>query len=157
MAESQGPGERIEVSVPARPESLELVHPVLEQLWAVYDVPALDRMRFETAVVEIFANIVEHAFRSDPPDAPDGPDSPDAAVDGRRLELVVAVGPEELVATFTDNGLPVELDLSEVTLPDAEAESGRGLAMALAAVDELHYERRDGRNRWRLACRLAQG
>lgn len=137
---------RIHLSVPARPESIELVHPALEQLWSTHeDITIRDRIRFETAVVEIFANVVEHAFRADAGHSPP---------DGRRLELTLCTEGDRVEALFTDNGLPAELDLSRITMPDEEAESGRGLAMALAALDDLSYEREDGRNRWRLTCRV---
>ena len=33
-------------------------------------------------------------------------------------------------------------------LPDASAESGRGLALVGMVVDELRYEREGDRNRW---------
>jgi serine/threonine-protein kinase RsbW len=139
--------DHIRLSVPARPQSLDLLHPALDQLWDAHaQVGPRDRMRFETAVVEIFANIVSHAFRTDPEAG---------EVDVRRLDLVLSSEQGLLEATFTDNGRPVELDLSDVTLPDADSESGRGLAMAIAALDDLTYERYDGRNRWRLTVRLA--
>jgi len=136
----------IRISVPARLGSLDLVHPALEQLWEAHDnVTRLDRMRLETAVVEIFVNIVEHAYRAD-----------SEGQDARRLELVLTVGEAGAEATFLDNGEPAEIDLSEVTMPDADSESGRGLAMALAALDDLGYERVDGRNRWHLLVRVPQ-
>jgi serine/threonine-protein kinase RsbW len=40
-------------------------------------------------------------------------------------------------------------------MPGAEAESGRGLALALAALDHLEHQRVDGRNRWLLRCDCA--
>lgn len=46
----------------------------------------------------------------------------------------------------------MEIDLSEVVLPADLAESGRGLAVASAAFDDLDYTRVGGRNRWRLLC-----
>jgi serine/threonine-protein kinase RsbW len=145
MSEPDAGAERIELSVPARPGSLELVHAAVDQLWSQHtNVEAADRARFETAVVEIFANIVEHAFRTDP-DLPDGL--------GRRLELSLEATEGDVLARFSDNGLPAELDLSAVTMPGEGAESGRGLAMALAALDDLRYERISGRNRWSLVCR----
>ncbi|WGL50590.1 ATP-binding protein [Nocardioides sp. BP30] len=144
---SEATPDHFRLSVPARPQSLDLVHPAIEQLWSAHpEVGELERLRFETAVIEIFANVVEHAFRNDPED-PDG--------DGRRLDLVLAVTGAQVEATFTDNGQPAELDLSVVTLPDADSESGRGLAMAIAALDDLSYEHEGGRNRWRLLVRLA--
>lgn len=145
---SEATPDHIRLSVPAQPQSLDLVHPALEQLWTTHpQVPARDRMRFETAVVEVFANVVEHAFRTDPED-PEG--------EGRRLDLVLAATDARVEATFTDNGQPAELDLSVVTLPDATSESGRGLAMAIAALDDLSYQRDGGRNRWQLLVRLTE-
>ena len=133
---------RLELSAPATPEMLDLVHAVLEQLWAAHeDVGSTDRMRFETAVVEILGNIVEHAYR---PDATED--------DGRRFDVTLVATDTELVASFGDNGLPMSLDLSTVAMPDVEAESGRGLALAMAALDDLSYEREGGRNHWRLTC-----
>jgi serine/threonine-protein kinase RsbW len=133
---------RLELSAPATPDMLDLVHAVLEQLWAAHaDVGTADRIRFETAVIEILANIVEHAYH---PDAPEG--------DGRRLDVALLASDTELVASFCDNGLPMSIDLSAVAMPDADAESGRGLALAMVALDDLSYERDGGRNHWRLTC-----
>ena len=141
----RSPG-RLELSGPATPEMLDLVHAVLERLWADHaDVSQGDRARFETAVIEILGNIVEHAYRLDPSDDPDDGSA-------RRFDVTLAATDEELVAAFGDNGMPVALDLSNVTMPDEDAESGRGLALAAAAVDDLSYERVEGRNHWRLLC-----
>ena len=52
-----------------------------------------------------------------------------------------------LIATYNE-----PIDLSSVAMPDELAESGRGLALAMAAVDDLSYEREGGRNLWRLTC-----
>lgn len=137
---------RLELSGPATPEMLDLVHAVLDRLWADNtDVSEGDRARFETAVIEILGNIVEHAYRLEPADDPDGESA-------RRFDISLVATDEELVAAFGDNGMPVALDLSNVTMPDEDAESGRGLALAAAAVDDLSYERVEGRNHWRLLC-----
>ena len=102
-----------------------------------------DRMRFEMALVEIVGNIVEHAFAAD------------AHTTGRKLVVELRLAPDRIEATLADNGLPHELDLGSVTMPDTDAVSGRGLALAVAAVDDLTYERVDGRNQWGLLCRRA--
>src|SRR6476659_5709935 len=130
----RSPG-RLELSGPATPEMLDLVHAVLERLWADHDdVSQGDRARFETAVIEILGNIVEHAYRLDPSDDPNDESA-------RRFDVYLVATDEELVAAFGDNGMP-----------DEDAESGRGLALAAAAVDDLFYERVQGRNHWRLLC-----
>src|SRR5689334_13923611 len=126
MTEDDG---RLELSAPATPDMLELVHAALEQLWAANDdVGTVDRVRFETAVIEILGNIVEHAYELDAPSA-----------GNRRFDVTLWVTPSELGAAFGDDGVPMSLDLSAVAMPDDLAESGRGLALAMAAVDDLSY------------------
>ncbi|HEY0950129.1 ATP-binding protein [Nocardioides sp.] len=132
---------RVELSAPATPEMMQMVHAVLEQLWSNHeDVAMADRIRFETAVIEILGNIVEHAYRLEPGESE------------RRFDVSLSATEAALVASFGDDGMPVSIDLSDVTMPDEDAESGRGLALAMAAVDELSYDRASGRNHWRLTC-----
>lgn len=147
-AVARAPG-RLVLSAPADPEVMDLVHGLLEHLFA--RAPHVDdatRMKFEMSVIEILGNIVEHAYAHD---------SALAAVDpseSRRFEITLLAEERDLVATLSDNGLPMSLDLSEVSMPDELAESGRGLALATAALDTLDFARVEGRNHWRLACRL---
>jgi serine/threonine-protein kinase RsbW len=137
---------RLELSAPADPQILDLIHALLEQLWTGNpEVSDVDRFRFETAVIEVLGNIVEHAYQLDPAAA----EHRDHA---RRFIVVLAVTAQEVVASFGDNGLPTSLDLSNVAMPHADAESGRGLALAAATTDELSYARVDGRNHWKLRC-----
>ena len=137
---------RLTLSAPAVPEVLEVVHAMLAQLWAGADgVTDRDRMRFEMAVIEILANVVEHAYEHDP-------------ASGRRVDITLAADDDRLVAELGDNGLPIALDMSAVAMPDDElAESGRGLALATAALDDLRYERVEGRNHWTLVCSRGSG
>lgn len=140
MSESPAVIETFEA--PVEPESLDLVHDRLEAFWAHDDsVSAVDRIRFEMAVVEIVGNILEHAFELD------------AAVRGRLLSVALSLAPDRIEAVLSDNGLPAEIDLGAVTMPEEDATSGRGLALAVAAVDEVGYDRVEGRNHWRLVCR----
>jgi serine/threonine-protein kinase RsbW len=135
---------RVEVSAPATPEMMNLAHDAIARLWSAHEgVGAVERIRFETAVVEILGNIIEHAYELDTSDNPQT----------RRFDLALTVTDREVVAEFGDDGRPVALDLSAVSMPDDEAESGRGLAMAKAAVDDLSYDRVEGRNHWRLSVR----
>ncbi|KRF36945.1 hypothetical protein ASG94_06025 [Nocardioides sp. Soil805] len=127
---------------PVEPESLDLVQDRLETLWSHDEsVSAADRIRFEMALVEIVGNIVEHAFELD------------ADARGRLLTVALTLGPDQIEAVLSDNGLPAAIDLESATMPGEEATSGRGLALAVAAVDEVGYERVEGRNHWRLVCR----
>lgn len=126
---------------PAETAALDRVHELLEQLWRdAGDVALEDRVRFETAVTEIAGNIVVHAS------------------DGRPLDftLHVRADPDRIEARFRDAGRRADVDLTAARLPADLAESGRGLALALAAVDELEYRRDGAVNCWRVMRRRSR-
>lgn len=129
----------LDLSAPAEPSVVEAVQNELALLWE--QRPDLDpgvTLRFEMGLVEILGNIVEHAF---------DPDTP-----GRLLTVAVTIEGDVVRGTLSDNGQPVAVDLRTVTMPDEDAESGRGLALAVAALDELSYTRDGDCNRWILRC-----
>lgn len=112
---------------------VERVHDLLDELWVqVPDVEPGDRYAFETAVIEIAGNIAEHG----------GP--------GVDLRLSLDVHADRLEAQFLDTGPAVDLPAAPRPVPDVLAEQGRGMALALAAVDEIRYERAGRANRWRM-------
>lgn len=132
---------RVERVLDAAPERMDDLQDLVADMWATEPtVAASDRIRFEMAVVEIFGNIVEHSVRRH------------AGPPVRRVEVLLTVSDESVVARFADDGRPVAIDLHEVTMPSPDAEDGRGLAMALAAVDDLSYERKGDINRWTVTC-----
>ena len=115
----------------AGPELLEPVHDLLARLWV--DEPGVDqrdRIRFETAVAEVAANIVEHG----------------AAAGAERVSLRLSSSPDRIQAVFEDDGAPVETRPDQP--PAGDAERGRGLSLARAAVDRFSYEREGATNRW---------
>jgi serine/threonine-protein kinase RsbW len=131
VAESGSP---LVLRVPARPEALEQVHALVARLWEqAPGVPVECRTRFETAVVEVAANVVEHA-----------------AAGPRPVQLVLRLSRRDggVLARFEDDGPPAEVDLAAVRLPGDDAESGRGLWLARAAADELTYTRDAAGNAW---------
>lgn len=129
------------VIVPATIESIDVVQAEFAEWWTELGEKSTEtRFKFETAVVEIAANIVEHTNRAE-----------GAAGRGYSLELT---GDEaEVTAVFSDNGKPADIDLSVVTMAEVDDESGRGLALAIAALDSLDYRRASGRNIWTLVCK----
>ena len=125
----------LRLTASTEPASLEDVHALLERLWLEHgEVVPEDRMRFEIAVTEIAGNIIRHATDGDPID----------------FELEVVARPGHLQAEFRDGGKRVDVQLDGAQLPSQLAESGRGLALALAAVHELTYRREDSTNHWRI-------
>lgn len=147
---------RLELTAPAVAESLDLAHYLFEHLWAQHpEVSVLCRVRMETAALEIMGNIVEHAYTQDASSdsaAESEADTADGSGAGRRFRFTVAVRYPDVLVSFCDNGVPGSIDLSRVVMPDEDAESGRGLAMAIASVDEITYHNDGGRNYWSLRC-----
>jgi serine/threonine-protein kinase RsbW len=131
------PTETLRVQGSADAAFLGAVERAVAELWQRATVADEDRMLFELAVLEVAGNIVQHG------------ESETGAVEVR---LDLRATDEDLVATFRDSADPPILDLSSVSMPGSEAESGRGLALALAALDELTHLTDDG-NTWRLRRR----
>ncbi|MEV0355091.1 ATP-binding protein [Nocardia sp. NPDC050697] len=113
------------------PDTLAAVHDALEQVWAAHPVPEAVRLHLDLATGEIAANIVEHGGSA-------------------TLRFEVAVRPDRVEASFTDDGPPAEVDLAAVAMPDPLADRGRGLALARQVLDELTYRREGPHNHWTL-------
>lgn len=92
-----------------------------------------DRLFFSLAVSEIATNIVTHCDQ-------------DAGVTVR-ADLVV--DQESLRAQFHDDAKPADVPLGDAGMPEEMAESGRGMAIATMALDQLSHEISDG-NFWTL-------
>lgn len=75
--------------------------------------------------------------------------------DGVELTVDLRVTPDLLEATLTDTAPPAEIDWDGVEMPDAESESGRGLALSTAALDQLRHYSDERGNTWRLRRSLA--
>jgi len=137
---TERPGSVV-IDVAVEPQSIDLVQNAFETWWTSLGDDSLEtRFSFETAIVEIAANVVEHSRRSD-------------ADHGRRFTLELSATEDRLTAVFHDNGMPSEIDLSAVSMADLEDEDGRGLALALLSLESLDYEHVDGKNVWTLVCR----
>jgi serine/threonine-protein kinase RsbW len=115
------------------PDDIELVHDLLDSLFGERaDVGARDRMEFETALVELVSNVIQHAVST-------------TAV---LCRLVVTVDDEALRAELVDTADPPGVDAGPREMPDAFAESGRGIALIQALVTDFVYERTSSRNLW---------
>lgn len=116
------------------PDTVEDVHDVLDGLWAAEPtVSSDDRMRFETAIVELAANVIQHGDTGD----------------GVSWELSIACDPSALTARLADSAAPANLD-PERTMPDELAEDGRGLAFVRLLVDSASFSPSASGNEWRI-------
>lgn len=115
------------------PDDVDAVHGLLDALWLERaDVDERDRMAFETALIEVVSNVIQHA-------------SSESTV---VCLLVVTVDDDVLRAELVDTADPPRVDTSPRDMPDPFAESGSGIAFIQALVTEFEYERSADRNVW---------
>jgi serine/threonine-protein kinase RsbW len=115
------------------PDNVNTVHDYIQRVWlASPELDAMDKLKFETALVELAANIIEHSN--------DG-----GGVEGN---LSITIHPDRIRCSITDTSDPSNIELDARQMPEAYAESGRGIAFIQRLVDVLHYERRNGENFW---------
>jgi serine/threonine-protein kinase RsbW len=120
------------------PDDVDNVHRFLETVWASDPgVESTDRMAFETAIIELASNVIQHA---------DGGG-------GITWYLTVSCTPDTLTAVLYDGGVSAEVALDDRTLPDPLSESGRGLTFVQMLVDTLEYRRSERGNEWSISKR----
>ena len=125
----------------AVPETLDLLHDLLERVRREHpELDAGDLMMFETAVIEVAGNVVEHG-------------RPAGSV---TWAFRLAVRPDRLEAQLSDSGEEYPGGTWGTSMPaDLLQEDGRGLALATAVLDSLQYERSDAANHWTMLRRRA--
>jgi serine/threonine-protein kinase RsbW len=140
------------IKVPAMAQDLAAMHTALDRFWAALDQVLAQppdprwRLLFATAVAEIGANIVRHAYG--------------ASTEPGTMHLRLRAYDDRVEALFTDQGVafvapPNVASALPADDPLALPEGGYGLAIARTAVDQLDYARTpDGRNQWRLVKRI---
>ena len=129
-----------DVQCTASAACLDAVQDALAELFAdAPEVDGRDRMLFETALVEIMGNLVEHART--PADEP------------VTIDVRVAVHPDRIEAVLLDDGVAPPVDPTAIVPVEDLAESGRGLALAHAVSEVTHDCRVGGGNRWTVTRR----
>jgi serine/threonine-protein kinase RsbW len=122
----------------AVPQTLDALHDLLERVGSEHpEVDASDLMLFETAVIEVAGNVVEHG-------------RPPGEV---RWTFRLQVRPDRLEGRLSDGGQEYPGGTWGTEMPDAMDEDGRGLALATAVLDSLAYERTDEANHWTMVRR----
>lgn len=115
------------------PDDVDAVHELVEALWLDHPgVDAMDRMAFETALIELASNVLQHSD----------------AGSGVTCVLSIGADSDRLHARLSDTAEAGGITLAGRAMPDELAESGRGIALIQALVDDLHYERVGDRNLW---------
>ncbi|MCL1900408.1 MAG: ATP-binding protein [Promicromonosporaceae bacterium] len=124
----------------AVPAQLEAVHALLKQVATDHpELDPMDVMLFETAIIEIADNVVEHG-------------RPQGEV---QWTFTIRVREDEIEAVLDDTGQPFTPDTCSA-MPDGYAEGGRGLPLAKQLLDRIEFSRFEDANHWRLTRRLGQ-
>lgn len=126
---------------PAAPALVDEVLDSLDALWSQSPhVGPADRTLFALAVSEVATNIVQHA---------------DAFAHAEiSVDVALRVTADELLATIIDTAHPASIDWENISMPDQDSESGRGLAIATAALDVFEHSGGGAGNTWVLRRRL---
>ena len=124
------------LEIGASVQNLNQVLEFLEELLFEAGCPMKTAMQLQLAAEEIFVNIASYAY---------GPETGTAWI---QVEFEKA--PRAVKVTFTDAGVPydpLEKEDPDVTLSAAEREiGGLGIFITKKSVDDISYERRDGKN-----------
>lgn len=123
------------------PAGLDLVDRALDELDRLWErapeVSPQDRTLFTLALSEVTTNIAQHNDRTDVV-----------------FSVDVRVTADELRASVRDTAPPAPIDWDAVSMPEEAAESGRGLALSQAALDEFTHTVGDHGNTWVLVRRV---
>lgn len=121
-------------------DDLNVVHAFIEGVWSQYpDLDTMDKLRFETALIELAANVIQHAD--------DG--------NGIVADISITIDATYIRGHISDSSPAVKVELALREMPDEFDESGRGIAFIQKLVDVLHYERRENENLWMIQKRRA--
>lgn len=124
------------VRLSAPPADVNDIHDFVAGVWAAApDVSEVDRISFETALVELAANVLRYA---------------DGEGAGLTCEVTIEVAADRLSLAVRDTGEPGQIVLAGLEMPALDAESGRGLPLIHALVDEVEYHHDGTHNHWRL-------
>lgn len=139
-------GETRRLSVPASDEGIKAALDALEALWAEHGVSRALTWPMEVSLDEVLANVVRHGL---------------AGRTGARVDLELSFEPGDpprCRLQIEDDGPefdPLTAAAPDTTLGvDERPIGGLGVDLVKRLMDEVHYERRDGRNRLSLAKRL---
>lgn len=128
---------RRELSIPQ--DDVNMVHAFLQDIWEENPYVAIrDRHSVETAIIELAANVILYAV----------------SASEITCEIVVEIDTERIEATISDNGDLADLVIDEHIMPDEFSESGRGIPLIRALVDELEYDNSNGKNTWRISKKV---
>jgi anti-sigma regulatory factor (Ser/Thr protein kinase) len=126
------------ITVPATDNDPNPVIEFVEEELERHNCPEKALYQIEVAIEEILVNIVNYAGLT--------------ADDGVEIRCEVLTDPLRVVIQFLDQGVPFD-PLSHLGTVGEDPTAGLGIRMAVRSVDDISYERVDGRN----VCTITKG
>ena len=132
-------------SVESRPEELEAIFAAVEEISDKEEWPPDMLFRIKLVLEEMGLNIINYGYDED----------------DRKIDFMVDCDAEAVTIEISDEGKPFD-PLSEVEEPDVDAAmgdrpiGGLGVHLVRTMMDEMHYQRVDGKNLLTLVSRRAE-
>lgn len=128
--------ETKELVLEATVENLDVANAFIEEMLAPVECSLQKRFQLDLVVEEIFVNIANYAYG----------DGTGQVV----LRVSLQQDPPKMKLVFMDEGVaydPLAKDEPDVTLPMEERDiGGLGIFLVKKNVEDIHYERKDGKN-----------
>ena len=133
MLHSIEQGNTSRITLTSTEQGLDDVHVQLQQVWEQSPhVSLIDRVSFDTALIELVSNVFQHAESDMSP----------------LCTVTIKTFPDRVECSVVHGGPAKEVQLTGRTMPDEHAESGRGILLIQALVSELRYTREGDYNHW---------
>lgn len=129
----------VEITVASHPRWLRLIRRVVTEYAELSGLDAQSAREVILAVDEASANVIKHSYRGDA---------------GQRLTLVARSVEDGIEVEIQDNGAPFNPTNQPIPPPDELRVGGRGMFLMQSVMDEIDYERRDGKNCVRMKKRV---
>ncbi len=128
------------LTITAEVEKLDEVLGFLDSFLEESNCDIKTQMQLDVALEEMFVNVAHYAY---------APEKGDVCI-----EVENTTDPEGVIVTLTDSGIPYDPLAKEdpdVTLSAADRQiGGLGIFMVKKSMDEVFYERKDGKNIFRM-------
>lgn len=129
-------GDGCVITVPAAPENVDKITEFINTELEKLDCPIKTQKQIDIAADEIFSNIAHYAY--------------EGKEDSAEIRLEKSDNPKAVTLTFIDSGIPynpLEKPDPDVTLSaDVREIDGLGIFIVKKTMDEVKYERKDGKN-----------
>ena len=129
----------VEITVASHPRWLSLIRRVVTEYAELKGLDAQSAREVVLAVDEASANVIKHTYQGQCK---------------QRLTVSALYSDDAIEVEIHDNGEPFNPMSQPLPAPDELRAGGRGMFLMQTVMDEIEYERRDGKNCMRMRKRI---